>query len=33
MLPHRHQGQLATFDTGLRELAAGTHYADSLLVL
>jgi toxin-antitoxin system PIN domain toxin len=33
MLAHRHRGQLATFDTGIRELAAGTRYANSLLVL
>ena len=30
---HRHHGQLATFDTGLRELAAGTLYAGSVLLL
>jgi toxin-antitoxin system PIN domain toxin len=33
MLAHRHGGQLATFDTGMRELAAGSKYANSLLVL
>jgi predicted nucleic acid-binding protein len=33
LLAHRHRGQLATFDTGLRELASGTRYASSLLVL
>ena len=33
MLAHRHRGQLATFDTGIRELAPGTRYANSLLVL
>jgi toxin-antitoxin system PIN domain toxin len=33
LLAHRHRGQLATFDTGLRELASGTRYANSLLVL
>ena len=30
LLAHRHDGQLATFDTGIRELAASTRYADSL---
>lgn len=30
---HRHRGQLATFDTGLRDLASGTRYANSLLLL
>jgi toxin-antitoxin system PIN domain toxin len=33
LLAHRHRGQLATFDAGIRELAAGTRYAGSLLVL
>jgi toxin-antitoxin system PIN domain toxin len=33
MLAHHHHGQLATFDTGLRELASSTRYASSLLVL
>lgn len=33
LLAHRHRGQLATFDTGLKELASGTLYAGSLLVL
>ena len=33
LLAHRRRGQLATFDTGLRELASGTRCADSLLVL
>jgi len=33
MLAHRHRGQLATFDAGIRELAAGTRYANSLLSL
>lgn len=33
LLAHRHRGQLATFDTGLRELAAGMRYADSLTIL
>ena len=33
MLAHRHKGQLATFDAGIRELAAGTRYANSLLLL
>jgi toxin-antitoxin system PIN domain toxin len=33
LLAHRHKGQLATFDTGLKELAVGTKYAGSLLVL
>jgi toxin-antitoxin system PIN domain toxin len=33
MLAHRHRGQLVTFDTGIRELASGTRYAHSLLVL
>ena len=33
VLAYRHRGQLATFDAGLRELAAGTPYAGSLLVL
>jgi hypothetical protein len=33
LLAHRHRGQLATFDTGLKELAAGTPYGGSLLVL
>jgi hypothetical protein len=33
LLAHRHRGQLVTFDTGLKELAAGTRYANSLLLL
>jgi toxin-antitoxin system PIN domain toxin len=33
LLAHRHRGQLATFDAGIRELASGTRYASSLLVL
>ena len=33
MLAQRHRGQLATFDTGIKELAPGTRYANSLLVL
>jgi predicted nucleic acid-binding protein len=33
MLAHRHRGRLVTFDAGLRALASGTKYADSLLVL
>ena len=33
LLAHRHHGQLATFDAGLRELASGTRFANSLLVL
>jgi uncharacterized protein len=33
VLAYRHKGQLATFDTELRELAAGTPYAHSLVVL
>ena len=33
LLAHRNRGQLATFDTGLRELASGTRYASSLLIL
>jgi predicted nucleic acid-binding protein len=33
LLAHRHRGQLATFDIGLKELASGTRYANSLLVL
>ncbi len=33
LLAHRRQGQLATLDTGIRELVSGTRYANSLLVL
>ena len=33
LLAHHHRGQLATFDTGIKELASGTRYANSLLVL
>jgi uncharacterized protein len=33
LLAHRHRGQLATFDAGIRELASVTRYANSLLVL
>lgn len=32
-LSHRHKGQLATFDAGIKELASGTRYGSSLLVL
>ena len=33
VLAQRHRGQLATFDAGIGELAAGTRYADSVVVL
>ena len=33
LLAHEHKGQLVTFDTGIKELAAGTKYAGSVLVL
>jgi predicted nucleic acid-binding protein len=33
LLAHRHRSQLVTYDTGVRELAAGTRYANSLLIL
>jgi toxin-antitoxin system PIN domain toxin len=33
LLAHRHRGQLATFDAGIRQLASGTPYVNSLLVL
>ena len=33
MLAHGHRGQLATFDTGIRELASGTRFSSSVLVL
>jgi len=33
MVAHRHRGRLVTLDTGIRELASGTPYADALLVL
>ena len=33
LMAQRHRGQLVTFDTGVRELASGTKYAGSLLVL
>jgi uncharacterized protein len=33
VLAYRHKGQLATFDAGLRELAAGTPYAHSVVAL
>jgi toxin-antitoxin system PIN domain toxin len=33
MLANRYRGQLATFDTGVRELVSGTRYANSILVL
>lgn len=33
LLAHRRGGQLVTFDTGIRELATGTRYANFLLVL
>jgi predicted nucleic acid-binding protein len=31
LLAHKHGGQLATLDTGIRELAAGTRYASSVI--
>jgi hypothetical protein len=33
MLANRRGGQLVTLDTGIGELASGTRYADSLLIL
>ena len=33
LLAHRHDAQLASFDAGIKEMAAGTRYADSLLIL
>jgi toxin-antitoxin system PIN domain toxin len=33
LVAHRHRGQLATLDTGFKELASGTRYANSLLIL
>lgn len=33
LLAHRHRGQLVTLDKGIAELARGTRYANSLLVL
>ena len=33
LLAHRHRGQLATFDGGIKHLASGTRYTNSLLVL
>jgi toxin-antitoxin system PIN domain toxin len=33
LMAHRRRGQLATFDKGLGELASGTRYANSVLVL
>ena len=33
LLAHHHRGQLVTHDKGLVELARGTRYADSLLIL
>ena len=33
LLAHRHRGQLATLGAGIRHLASGTRYANSLLVL
>lgn len=33
LLAHHRKGQLATFDAGIKELAAGTRYAGSLLIL
>ncbi len=33
LLAHRRGGQLATFDTGLKELAARTRYAPALMLL
>lgn len=33
LLAHKHRGQLVTLDKGLHELARGTKYANSLLVL
>lgn len=31
LLAHKRGGQLATLDTGIRELAAGTRYANSVI--
>lgn len=33
LLAHKHHGQLATLDKGIRELAAGTRYANSVTVI
>ncbi len=33
ILAHKHHGQLATLDKGIRELARGTRYANSLHVI
>jgi hypothetical protein len=33
LLAHHHRGQLVTFDAGMKQLASGTRYADSLLIL
>jgi len=33
LLAHRRHAQLASFDRGIKALAAGTRYADSLLIL
>jgi len=33
LLAHKHRGQLATMDTGIRELAANTRYANSVIVI
>jgi toxin-antitoxin system PIN domain toxin len=33
MLAQRHRGQLATLDAGIKHLASGTRYANSLVVL
>lgn len=33
LLAHRHRGRLATFDKGIGELAAGSRFASSLLLL
>ena len=33
LLAHRQRGQLVTFDTGIKELASDTRYADSLVLL
>lgn len=33
LLAHKHRGQLVTFDGGLRQLASGTKYADSVVIL
>jgi toxin-antitoxin system PIN domain toxin len=33
LLAHRHRAQLATFDKGIKELASGTRFAGSVVVL